>query len=143
MMLIGVLSLMAMAPRAASSKPANASAEYIRSDGFMHERLTLLTDSGNFVYVELGCVGGPTTYEGKAEVKTDRVSIEGKHGVLERELLAITWGQRRYLVAPNQKARFCAYVSGNVMDEPIPFFLRVEDQAKPVPSRDQQPLQCR
>jgi hypothetical protein len=137
-----VLAAIVMAAPADSSMPSSAAGEYLRSDGFMHERLTLATP-GSFVYVELGCVGGPTTYEGRAEVSADRVSIEGTHGVLERELVPVAWGQRRYLVPPGQMKRFCAYVSGKTMDEPIPFFLRAEDQSKPVPSAKERPSQCR
>ena len=121
---------------------APSAGEYVRSDGFMHERL-VLTASGTFMYEELGCVGGPTTYRGDAKVTVDRVSIEGRHGVLERELTPATWGQRRYLVPPAEMKRFCAYVAGKTMDEPIPFFLRTEDQSKPVPSAEERPSQCK
>lgn len=122
--------------------PSSAVGQYLRSDGFMHERLTLAA-SGTFVYVDLGCVGGPTTYEGTAELTADRVSIGGRHGALERQLLPVTWGQRHYLVPPGHMKRFCSYVSGQILEEPIPFFLRAEDQSKPVPSAMEWPSQCR
>jgi len=121
---------------------APSGGDYVRSDGFMHERLTLST-SGTFMYEETGCVGGPTRYQGQAQLKADRVSIEGRHGVLERELTAVTWGQRRYLVPPVQMKRFCTYVSGKSLEEPIPFFLRIEDQSKATPSATDRPSQCR
>jgi hypothetical protein len=137
-----VLAAIVISPPVAPSLGSSAAGEYVRSDGFMHERLTLAAP-GSFVYVELGCVGGPTTHQGKATLTADRVSIEGRHGVLEPELVPVAWGQRHYLVAPGEMKRFCSYVSGKTMDEPIPFFLRAEDQSKPAPSAQERPIQCR
>src|SRR5947209_4332854 len=109
MLLLTALTIIAVI--SGSPSPSPAVGDYVRSDGFMHERLTLVT-SGAFTYEETGCVGGPTTYQGQAHLNAGRVSIQGRHGVLERDLTAVTWGQRRYLVPPAQLKRFCAYVSG-------------------------------
>jgi len=138
---IVVLTAAAISADTAPAAPASSNGEYVRSDGFMHERLTLVAP-GAFTYEEVGCVGGPTRYRGTAGVAEDRVSIQGRHGVLERELTPVTWGQRHYLVPPAQMKRFCSYVSGKTMDEPIPFFLRTEDQSKPSPSTKERPSQC-
>ena len=142
MQILGLLLLVTSAISADVAKSAPAAGEYVRSDGFMHERLVLATP-GTFMYEELGCVGGPTTYRGEAEVSVDRVSIQGRHGVLERELIPVTWGQRRYLVPSAEMKRFCSYVGGKTMDEPIPFFLRTEDQSKPAPSAKERQGQCK
>jgi len=139
MFLVTTLAVVAAAG-APSATPSGG--DYVRSDGFMHERLTLST-SGTFTYEETGCVGGPTKYQGQAQLTADRVSIRGRHGVLERELTAVTWGRRRYLVPPAEMKRFCTYVAGQSMEEPIPFFLRTEDQSKPTPSANDRPDPCR
>jgi len=137
-----VLTVIAIGADVGSAAPARSTREYVRSDGFMHERLTLVPPSA-FTYEEVGCVGGPTRYRGTAGVAEDRVSIQGRHGVLELELTPVIWGQRHYLVPPAQMKRFCSYVSGKTMDEPIPFFLRTEDQSKPEPSTKERPSQCK
>jgi hypothetical protein len=142
MPVLASLFLVASAVAANGTTPALPTGEYVRSDGFMHERLVLAGPS-KFTYEELGCVGGPTTYRGDAQVSVERVSIQGRHGVLERELTPVTWGERRYLVPPAQMKRFCSYVGGSSMDEPIPFFLRTEDQSKPVPSAKDRPSPCK
>ena len=127
---------------ASSPLPASALGEFVRSDGFLHERFTL-TASGSFVYVETGCVGGPTKHEGTVKFSANRLSIKGRYGALEGELTTVAWGQRRCLVPPPDLKRFCAYASGRPMDEPLPFFLRAEDQSKATPSTKQRPSDCR
>ena len=95
------LTTLAIIPALTGSPTSSPSVdEYVRSDGFMHERLTLAT-SGTFKYRETGCVGGPTTYEGHAQLKAERVSIQGRHGVLERDLTAVTWGTAALLGTAN------------------------------------------
>src|SRR5262245_36677440 len=117
MPVLASLLLVASAIGADVATPALPMGEYVRSDGFMHERLVLAGPS-TFTYEELGCVGGPATYRGDAHVSVERVSIQGRHGLLERELTPVTWGERRYLVPPAQMKRFCSYVGGKAMDEP-------------------------
>jgi hypothetical protein len=143
MVLEVLLGLTAAAATGAASvaMPASAVGEYVRSDGFLHERLTLAAPD-TFVYVEVGCVGGPTRYAGKAQVTPNRVSIQGRHGALEHVLMRVAWGERRYLVPSSQVEQFCAYVAGKATDAPLPYFLRAEDQAKPSPTKEA-PSQCK
>jgi hypothetical protein len=145
-MILGVLLILStiVSPvEPGASRAAFLAGEYVRSDGFLHERLTLAASSSSFTYVELGCVGGPTKYEGKARLTPDSVSISGRHGSLEQEFVVIVWSERHYLVPRTRIRAFCAYASGTTMEEPVPFFIRVEDQSKAVPSAEERPSQCR